>query len=212
MGKKAVLFDIDGTLLDAWDYIFEAVKYTAVKHNQVYPSDELLKKTQGKPLLEFYLTAYPSVDPNLLAQTHHDFQAKNFQLLKLYPKVKATLQKLKKEGFLLAAVSNRSRNSLVPSLEKVRILNFFDVVVAPEDVENPKPHPQHLQVALKHLQVKSADSLMVGDTDKDILAGKAAKVKTIGVTYGFLGKDIAKHKPDYLIDEISQLLKILKQS
>ncbi len=51
---------------------------------------------------------------------------------------------------------------------------------------------------------------MIGDMEMDIEAGKNAKIQTIGVTYGFLGKDIARHHPDYVIDDIEDLFKILK--
>lgn len=106
--KKAILFDIDGTLLDAWDFIFDSVKNSIAVH-----------------------------------------------IIKPFAKTKQTLKKIKDRGFLIAAVSNRIRKSVRHSL-------------------------------------------------------KVAKIKTVGVTYGFLGKDIAKHNPDYLIDDISELLQILK--
>lgn len=110
----------------------------------------------------------------------------------------------------MAAVSNRMRESLLYSLKLTKTLAFFDVVVAADDVANPKPHQDHLLAALKSLKVKPEQAFMVGDSDIDILAGKNAKVKTVGVTYGWLGKDIAKHQPDYLINNIGDLLNIIK--
>lgn len=208
--KKAILFDIDGTLLDAHDFIFDAVKYSLNTHGFAYPEDKVSKKAMGKPLLEFYEVLLPGVDPKELAKTHHEFQQKNFHLIKPFPNTKRILADLKNTGFLIAAVSNRSRESLVSSLKFTGIFKFFDVVFSLDDVVHPKPHKEHLQVALKSLQVKPGVALMVGDTENDILAGKAARVKTVGVRYGWLGKDIAKHKPDYLIDDIEELLNILK--
>lgn len=208
--KKAILFDIDGTLLDTHDFIFDAVKHSLATHGFGYPEDKLLKKAIGRSLLEFYEILLPDADPTKLANTHHDFQQKNFHLVKLFPNTKMVLSDLKSAGFSMAAVSNRSRESLIPSLKLTGIFKFFDAVLSVDDVESPKPHKDHLLVALKSLQVKSGNAYMVGDTENDILAGKAAKVKTVGVRYGWLGKDIAKHKPDYLIDDIEQLLDILR--
>ncbi|MBI2086378.1 HAD hydrolase-like protein [Candidatus Daviesbacteria bacterium] len=63
--------------------------------------------------------------------------------------------------------------------------------------------------ALGKLGVEPINAYMVGDTGDDILAGKNAGVKTVGVTYGFLGKDIAQYNPDFIIDDIEELFKIL---
>lgn len=208
--KRAVLFDIDGTLLNSWDFIFGAVKHTLATHKYQYPSADRVKEALGRPLIEFYQVLSPGSDPLLLAKTHHEFQQNKLDLIKLFPSTKKTLKALKNQGFLLAAVSNRSRDSLLHSLKHTKILDYFTIVVSAEDVENPKPHPDHLLFALKHLQVTPAHSYIVGDTDNDILAGKNAKVKTIGVTYGSLGTEIKNYDPDFIIDDISQLLKLLK--
>lgn len=208
--KKAILFDIDGTLLDAHDFVFDAVKYSLNIHGYSYPEAKLEKKAVGRPILEFYEVLAPGADPKKLAKTHHEFQQKNAHLIKPFPNTKMVLQDLKNSGFLIAAVSNRSRESLIPSLKFTGIFNFFDVVFSLDDVVHPKPHKEHLLVALKSLQVKPSSAYMVGDTENDILAGKAAKVKTVGVTYSLLGKNIAKHKPDFIIDDIGELLEILR--
>ncbi|MCL4366439.1 HAD-IA family hydrolase, partial [Patescibacteria group bacterium] len=100
--------------------------------------------------------------------------------------------------------------NILKSLKHVGILDYFDIVVGADDVNNPKPHQDHVLAALQKLGVEPENAYMVGDTDHDILAGKSAGVKTIGVTYGWLGQDIKKYKPDYVIDDIEQLLKILK--
>lgn len=208
--RKAVLFDIDGTVLDAWDFVFDAVKHAVTTHKYSYPSGQHIRKAMGgKPLVEFYEALLPGSDTTKLAKSHRQFQADNPALIRPFPKTKKTLRDLKNKGFLIAAVSNRTRESLLFSLKQTEIIDYFDVVVSAEDVPNPKPHRDHLLVALQKLNVDPVNSYMVGDTEHDILAGKNAKIKTIGVTYGFLGKDIAKHNPDYLIGGIEELLEII---
>ena len=211
--KKAVLFDIDGTILDAWDFIFDAVRCAVTAHGFPYPEEKNFKRALGKPLAEAYKLLLPDVDELTVEKikvAHQKFQNENFHLIKPFPKTKETLQDLKKSGFLIAAVSNRKRESLKRSLEYTEMLDYFDVIVGPDDVKNPKPHKEHLLFALEKLKVNPANSWIVGDTPHDILAGKNAKVKTVGVTYGFIGKKIAKSKPDFLIDDIAELVKILK--
>ena len=208
--KKAVLFDVDGTLLDAYDFIFEAVKYTLLFHNHPYPADKKIKQAMGKSLVEFYKVLFPRADPLILAQTHHKFQHDKFHQVKPFPKASETLQKLKSEGFLIAAVSNRTREGLKHSLKLAEIFDYFNLIVSAEDVTNPKPHKEHLLFALREFKVKPANAFMVGDTDNDIQAGKNAGTKTVGVTYGFLGNSIKDYNPDFVIDKIEELLKVLK--
>ncbi len=210
--KKAILFDIDGTVLDARDFVFDAVKYTLAQAGYPYPEEKVIKKAMGKPLVEFYKTLLSGIDPIKLSELHQEFQKENYHLIKLFPETQKTLKVLKASGFLMAAVSNRMRKSLLYSLKLTKILPFFDVVVAADDVTNPKPHQDHLLTALRSLQVKPEKAFMVGDTENDILAGKNAKVKTVGVTYGFGGKGISESYPDYVIDNIKELLglKIIK--
>lgn len=208
--KKAVLFDIDGTVLDSRDFMFDAVKYALAQVGSPYPAEKDLKKVMGKPLVEFYQSLLSGIDPLELSKFHKQFQKQNEYLIKPFPKTHKTLKALNDLGFSMAAVSNRMRESLVYSLKLTKTMDFFDTIVAAEDVVNPKPHKDHLLTALKSLQVKPEQAFMVGDSDIDILAGKNAKVKTVGVTYGWLGSGIKKHNPDFLIDEIDQLLEILK--
>lgn len=208
--KKAVLFDIDGTILDAWDFVFKAVEHAASSHGYPYPTKANIKEALGKPLGEFYETLMPGVNHKELSLSHRDFQQNHFHLVKPYLKTKRVLKELRKRGFLIAAVSNRLRDSLNKSLKLTKILNYFDIVISAEDVQHPKPDKEHLEAALNFLKVEAKDAYMVGDTDQDILAGKNAGVKTVGVTYGFLGSEIKKYRPDFIINDLEELLKILR--
>lgn len=206
--KKAVLFDIDGTILDTYDFVFTAVKYTLDKHNLTV-TEEKLTQAKGKPLVEFYKFIFPNQDYKLFSQTHDDYQQDKFGLGKPFPGVKKVLKKIKSQGFLIAAVSNRSRDSIVNSLKLGKVYDYFDVIVALEDVENPKPHKDHPLKALEFSGVQAEFAIMVGDTENDILAGKSAGIKTVGVTYGWIGNEIKNHNPDFVIDNLSELIKLL---
>lgn len=208
MKIKAVLFDIDGTILDTLDFVFSAVKYTLRKYKYRI-SKKILTEAAGRPLLEYYQFILPSEDHEKLANTHRDFQKDKHTMNKPFPNVKKVLQKLKKAKIKIAGVSNRSRESLIKSLQTAGIYEFFDVIVAVEDVERPKPHKDHPLKALESLGIDKGLSIMVGDAENDILAGKNAGIETVGVTYGWIGEEIKKSKPDFVIDKIEDLLKIL---
>ena len=208
MKTKAVLFDMDGTILDTSDFVFSAVEYTLTQHNLTI-TEEKLSQAKGMPLLDFYKYIFPDQDFELLRKTHHDYQQTRFDLGKLFPGVKKVLKKLKAGGYLIAAVTNRSNEGMVKSLKLLKVDDLFDVIVAHDDVENPKPHQDHPNKALEILGVDRKSAIMVGDTESDILAGKNAGIKTVGVTYGWIGKDIKKSKPDFVINNIEELLEVL---
>lgn len=208
--KEAVLFDIDGTILDSHDFVFGAVRFALSKYGYPDPEAKFLKKAQGRPLSKFYEILLPLEQSGKFVEAHKEFQKANFHLVKSFPNVERTLQELRKSGFVMGAVSNRLRESLLISLQLAELLQYFDVVLGADDVVNPKPHQDHLLFALNKLQVTPQNSYMVGDTDHDILAGKNAGIKTVGVTYGWLGRKIAKYNPDYVINDIEELLQIIK--
>lgn len=210
MNKKAVLFDVDGTLIDSWDFIFGAVKHALKKHGHTISEEVIVSAMGGRSLLDYYKFLLPKTDWEEIAKSHDEFQQDKFDLGKPFPAAKRILKKLKSQGYLMGAVSNRTRESLKITLDRAEFSPFFDIVVSAEDVQNPKPHPEHVQAALTYLKVEPDNSFMVGDTKHDIEAGKKAGVKTIGVTYGFLGTDIENHNPDFVIDNLEELLKVIK--
>ena len=127
----------------------------------------------------------------------------------LFPNTKNTLDKIKETGIKTAAITTRSQRTSVHTLELAHIKDKIDVVISGEDGEKHKPHPEPLLRALRQLRVEPEKAVMVGDTDVDILAGKNARTKTIGVTYGFHGKRIIESNPDYVVDDISEIIPII---
>ncbi len=111
---------------------------------------------------------------------------------------------------MIGVVSNRTKNSLHTTLKKAKLSEFIDVVLSAEDVAHPKPNKEHVLKTLELLRVNPKDTILVGDTDMDILAGKNAKVQTVGVTYGFAGKSIKDYNPDFVINKIEEILKIIQ--
>ena len=109
----------------------------------------------------------------------------------------------------IAAVTTRSRRTSIKTLEMSCIIDYFDAIISGEDVNYPKPHPEPLFKALQQLEVGPEKAVMIGDTEADILAGKNAKVMTIGVSYGFHGSHIVGSKPDFIVEDIVDIIPIL---
>lgn len=208
----AVLFDIDGTLHDTYEYIVLAFEEVLRLHNQPRKTRKEIDKTVGLSLPDCYKVLAPHGNVELLCQAHHEFQSKNPQLVRAFPNALATLIKLKSLEIKIAAVTARSRLSALPNMDITGIRRFMDIIVTKEDVLNQKPHPESLHTALELLNIKPEEAIMVGDSTVDIQAGRNARVMaTIGAIYGFTGTKINKSKPDHVVNDISEILPIIEK-
>lgn len=145
----------------------------------------------------------------MLCQSHTTFQVNNLNLVIPFPNVAKTLSKLKKKNIKIGAITSRGSDTVAKTLHLAEIDTYIDSLITSSDVKKLKPHKEPVIKILKMLKVLPQHALLVGDTETDILTGKNAQVKTVGATYGFLGKDIAKFNPDFVIDDIEKLLEIL---
>lgn len=207
---KAILFDLDGTLLDTSEFIFQAYEHTLTTHGFETINREKLSPHIGRGLRVIYSMLAPSGDPRLLMETHDAFQSKNFHLVKSFPKALDVINKLKKMKLKVGIVTSRRKNTKTTMESGGLNPKIFDVIITAEEVENLKPNPEGVILALKRLKVKPEEALFIGDASVDMEMAKNAKVKTVGLTWGFGGKSIYKAKPNYVIDKIEDLLSVVE--
>lgn len=207
---RAILFDVDGTLLDSTDFIYSAFEYAFDTHGIARLSREEMRLDIGCPLDEVYSLMVPGCDTHVLTESHRRFQERNLNLIQLFSDTIPVLEELKGRSFKLGAVTTRSRRTSVRSLEVHDIAKYFDIVVSAEDVSNLKPHPEPVEKALSRIKVEPIHAMMVGDTAADILAGKNAGTKTVAALYGFGGESLRALKPDYAIQRLSEILQFLE--
>ncbi len=205
---RAVLFDIDGTLLDTFDYIYGAFEHTFDVYGIARLPREEISQLMGGPLEEVYAKMAPGYTAASLAETHRQFQEDNIHLAKLFPDTRNVLDALKHHGLKLAAITTRSNRTSILSLEQNGIADYLDVVVSLEDVVRHKPDPEPLFKALQNLNILPSGAIMIGDTAADIMAGKNAGTKTVAALYGFGGERLRELQPDYAIRNLVELLVI----
>lgn len=207
---KAVLFDLDGTLLDTSDFIFSAFEHTLAHHDQEVLDRETMGKMMGRALSECYEEFAPGIDPEELMERHRIFQSGNKHLVKPFPHTIKLLKKLKKEDHKIAIVTSRV-GSAQESMDDTGISKYIDVLIDSTSTKQHKPHPEPVMKALEKLTVKPEAAVMVGDGDADVHSGKAAGVITIGVTYGMVPLEILKtSKPDYLVDSLEEVETVIR--
>ncbi len=203
-----LLTDIDGTIIDTKIFVSSAFKHSIKKHTGITVSDEQMNSVFGKPALDILRKFTGLINVELLYNTVNEFQAASLHLVAPFPGSIETLEKLRMEGVKIAGITNRTLNTK-SVVEAAGVHHLFDIIVAGDDVKNFKPHPEGLYKALKHLGTPLSRAVMMGDVADDILAGKQAGLKTIGVTYGMLGDRIREHDPDFVIGDITEVLGII---
>lgn len=206
---KTVLFDIDGTLLNTAELIYQAFEHSLKINGHQVLARRKMAASIGKSLEDCYLDFAPNGDPVILSKTHNQFQLKNSHLAELFPDTIKTLERLKNLGFKMAGITNRWKSSGELSVKHTGLDKYLEFVLFRDDVKKLKPDPQPVFQALEKLKIKKEEAVLAGDSEVDILCGRNAGIKTVGVTFGFLGEKIRNSSPDYVIDSLSELPEIL---
>lgn len=206
---NTILFDIDGTLLDTKEFIFRATEHTLQNYGLQIPDRKEIAKHVGIHFDRFYVNLTGLEDVDHLKAAHGEFQRNNLHLSELYPGTRQILDKLKKLQFKIGAVTSRKRDTVLSTLERAAIVEFFDCIITTDDIQNLKPDPEPILKALELLGSKPEHAMVVGDSDVDVIAGKAAGTKTIRALYGFHQENLENPKPDFVIEDIVGLLEIL---
>lgn len=207
---KAVLFDVDGTLLDTTTFVLDAYKFTISQVGANVPDiDAIMKQLFGKPLTECYHILAPSHNNAMLCKIHDDWQYKNLHMVTPFATVAKTIEYLQKKDIKIAAVTNRLIASTKTILENSGMLSQMEAVIGFEDVINPKPDPEGLLKAAKLLQVDPAACVMVGDSEFDIIAGQIAGMMTIGIRSGLHPEAMEEAKPDHVVNEMYEMVEFI---
>ncbi len=207
---KGILFDLDGTLIDTLQLIEECYRFTFHKKMGLDVPVQKIMKHLGLPLkdictifapdrveeaISYYLEAY---------NRHHD------RLIKVYPGVWEVLDHIKDNGLKLGVVTSKNRTNTGKALKLFGVEQFLDVIVSSDDCRLHKPHPEPVLKALTFLQIDPGQVLLIGDSPYDIRAGKAAGVKTGGITWGVsTSEELLAYQPDFLLGGLNEVLDII---
>ncbi|MBY0123406.1 pyrophosphatase PpaX [Bacillus sp. S/N-304-OC-R1] len=208
---NTILFDLDGTLIDTNELIISSFLHVLGNY---YP--DCYKREDVIPFLGPTLReTFESINPEKVEEmivAYREFNIGNHDLLvKEFPGVFETVKTLKESGYKIGIVTTKMLKTVKMGLSLTKLDQFFDVVVALDHVQKPKPDPEPILKALELLQSKPEEAIMVGDNSHDILGGKNAGTKTAGVAWSVKGKEFLQgFQPDYMLDNMADLLDILK--
>ena len=220
LSVRAVLFDLDGTLVDsapdltlATNKMLSALGYPQVNYSQVrgWVGDGV-RSLVGRALTAILRDV---ATESLIEQGYVLFQRyyaeSVYQDSTLYPGVHETLRTLNSSGLALACVTNKPSRFTKPLLDKSGIAGYFGAVVSGDDLLLKKPEPAPLEFAAKELGLPLTTCVLVGDSNNDIRAAGAAGIPVLWATYGYAGQDDIEQDATYgAIDTIVQLCECLQ--
>ncbi|MDO8481246.1 MAG: HAD-IA family hydrolase [Nanoarchaeota archaeon] len=219
---KAIIFDVDNTLIDFLlmkDMSIKAAASAMIdsgleekKESIVADLWKLLGKhgyEDSKVFQRYLKETTGTIDYRVLASAVNAYRRVRTGFLEPFPHVIATLTELFKRGVILAVVTDAPKLKAWIRLTAMRIDHLFSFVVAFEDTHEHKPSRKPFEIALKKLKVKPKECLMIGDSpDRDVEGAKNLGIKSCFARYGNPNYD-GKIKADYEIKDIKEILKLI---
>lgn len=209
---KAVLFDLDGTLINTNDLILKSFKHTFKTILDLEPTEEEITMNYGRPLQEIF----KSYDENRIEEMINCYRKINLELhddeCKEFADVDLMLQTLKNKGIKIGIVTSKKSDMAERGAKLMGIFKYFDTFITPEVTIKHKPEGEPVLKACENLGVSPSEALMVGDSPYDILAGKNAGAKTCGVKYTALPiEKLQESKPDFYVDKPLEILELVEK-
>jgi pyrophosphatase PpaX len=212
---RAVLFDLDGTLLDSVPLILDSFVHTLAACGIPHPGDAVLRHGLGIPLRTYFAqwAAGPEQMERMIA-VYRDFNLSNHDArVSAFPGVVDMVRRTKAGGRATALVTSKNRSASERGLALVGLSGTMDAIVTCDDVERPKPDRQPVDVALARLAVGAEAAVFVGDSLHDLASGRAAGVRTAAALWGpFSRADLEAGTPDYWLERPEDLADILDRA
>jgi phosphoglycolate phosphatase len=210
MPVKLIIFDLDGTLVNTSRDITNALNYALQPYGLKDLTVEDTIKLVGEGLtrlIEKLLGDEKIQFKDIILKRFLDYYSEHLiDYSSVYPHVKEILEKL--NDYKKAVISNKREYLSTRLLDKLDMLKHFDLVVGSDTTSERKPSAIPVIHVLTKLGVNPDESIIVGDSNYDIEAGKKAGLKTVAVTYGYRERQYLIDA-DYIIDSMKDLLTLL---
>ncbi|MDR2302431.1 MAG: HAD family hydrolase [Deltaproteobacteria bacterium] len=179
---KALIFDLDMTLVDSLDACAAGVDLLAKRFNLKRPNKDQVLKAISLPIAEFWRQLWGEVRPEWGDYMYKVVIPQVIGQTKVYPAAPIILGEAKKKGLLLGLATNRANPWL--DLAALDLAKFFDTAVGASDVPRAKPEPDILLTVIRQLGVDSSTAIYVGDALSDMACARSAGIKAVGLTQG----------------------------
>ena len=206
---QAVLFDLDGTLVDTVPLIVKTYRQVFRDLDIPWGDNEVVKYI-GLPLVEIAGHFEVKDREHFVELYQHYYKIDHDSATKLFPGTFEIMSHLKGLGIKLGLVTSKGKPVTTRTLAFTKLDGLLDAIVTAHDVINPKPSAEPVEKALAALSVPPERAIMVGDSRFDILTGKESGTRTLGVAWGLESREaLERLNPDGLLetwDEINRYL------
>jgi pyrophosphatase PpaX len=206
---SCILFDLDGTLTDTTELILTAFHETFRVLGLPQHSDEELLSRVGRPLLVQMRDIDPVKGKELAATYARLYESYHDELAREIPGIRESLVELKERGYRMAIVTSKRSSATHFDLDYFDLNPFVETVIAADDVNFHKPHPEPVLMALQRLGVSSRKATFIGDSPFDLRSAHDAGVLAGAVEWSPFPRDVLeKERPDYWIATPSDLVQV----
>jgi len=204
-----ILFDLDGTLIDSTEAILESFEVAYDTFGERVPESDDIKSLIGYPLDDMFERLGVKRDKMDYVDAYKEhYRIISREKTKLLPFAYQAIKKASQFATLGIVTTKTGRYSR-ELLEHMQIMNYFDVMIGREDVQNPKPHEEPILKALDILNTDKIDTWMIGDTPLDLQSAKNAQIKSIGVTCGYGKKKELQNYTNYVVTNTYEAVKLI---
>ena len=217
---RAILFDLDGTLIDTTDLILRCFSHSWRAVYGLEHSREALIATFGIPLREAMRRLLAQSDGSVLCHEgdlidrllaeYRSFNVANHDVIaRPFDGTRAVIERLRERGYRIGVVTSKGRDLARRGLKLCALDELFDTDICLEDTEIHKPAPAPILAALDRLSLRPEEAAYVGDSCHDIVAGRRAGVVTVAALWGPMPRaDLECERPDHLAEAVTDLLEI----
>jgi phosphoglycolate phosphatase len=209
---KLVIFDIDGTLVDAYGAIAKSLNHALKKLGYPPVSVYRARRAVGFGDVEFIRRFFREGDVREAVEIYRRHHAMSLlRHSRVLRSTKRVLRLLKSRGCRLAIVSNRPDPFCGILLDHLDLEKYFDMILCARDKEEIKPSPKMLLRTMRRLGAKKSETLYVGDMTVDVKAGRNAGIKTVAIVGGSSSRaELERERPSKIIRDLKALPAILR--
>ena len=212
-GSHAVLFDLDGTLIDSERLILASYRHTMHQHLGHVPPEDTWKATIGQPLVvQMKMFARSEDEADAMIQTYVDHNLANHDgYVRPFPDVRSVLESVRDSGRSLGIVTSKKRRATHMGLARCDLpAEWFEAIVTADDVQRFKPEPEPVLKALELMGVGAREAVFVGDSTHDMRSGRAAGVTTAAALWGpYTRAQLEPTAPDLWLERPGDLIPAL---
>ncbi len=211
----AVLFDLDGTLIDSITLLLNSVRHAFTDFPGPIPTDADWIAGIGTPLAK-QMADYARTPEEIerLTGRYRSFQREHHdRYTSVYPGTLETVQRLHERGHPMGIVTSKSNGMMDRALQFTGLAPYMRTTIGCDSCDRHKPDPFPVQLALQELGYEPHEAVFVGDSPHDVNAGNAAGVVTIAALWGpFTREQLVPSAPTYFLDRIIDLLALIERT